>query len=132
MQPQFLAGRLPKETELTAEPTAEPNAVGCVLVTPWQQFPVVSAAVQAFKLSSSCKSKCKCSSEADRTFPLWRWWPVQLVAMARVWDFSASFEPKIVATAMARIWNRGSAIALLKQVQDVLLNSLPCCQRVVT
>ena len=24
--------------------------------------------------------------------------------MARVWDFSASFEPKTVATAMARIW----------------------------
>ena len=25
-------------------------------------------------------------------------------AMARIWDFSASFEPKMVANAMARFW----------------------------
>lgn len=26
------------------------------------------------------------------------------VIMARIWDFSVSFEPKIVANAMARFW----------------------------
>ena len=27
--------------------------------------------------------------------------------MARIWDFSVSFEPKIVANAMARFWSPG-------------------------
>ena len=31
-------------------------------------------------------------------------WPVNGAAMARIWDFSVSFEPKMVANAMARFW----------------------------